>query len=145
MRMISWVLSLGLLVAAAPVLAEGEAAAVGEAGTAVAAVPQWEVARAIVTSGISEREPVDDVNQLAADAGQAYFFTELRGMQGQRVVHRWEHKGQVMAEVGFDVNGPRWRVWSSKNLMPEWTGVWTLSVVDGAGEVMVSRDFIYGQ
>jgi hypothetical protein len=29
--------------------------------------------------------------------------------------------------------------------MPEWTGVWTLSVVDGAGEVMVTRDFIYGQ
>ncbi len=134
MRIISWVLSLGLLVTAVPVLAEE-----------TAPNAQWEVARAIVTSGISEREPVDEVSQIAADSAQAYFFTELRGMQGQRVVHRWVHNDTVMAEVGFDVNGPRWRVWSSKSLMPEWAGTWQVSVVDGNGEVLVSREFSYGQ
>jgi hypothetical protein len=136
MRMISWVLSLGLLAAAVPVLAEEAAAP---------AAAQWEVARAIVTSGISEREPVDEMSQVAGDAAQVNFFTELRGMQGQRVVHRWVHNDTVMAEVGFDVNGPRWRVWSSKKMVPEWKGAWQVSVVDGNGEVLVTREFTYGQ
>jgi len=134
MRIVSWVLSLGLLVTAVPALAEG---AVGSG--------QWEVARAIVSSGISEREPVDEMSQVSGESAQVYFFTELRGMQGQRVVHRWVHNDTVMAEVGFDVNGPRWRVWSSKNMMPEWAGSWMVSVVDGNGEVLVSREFSYGQ
>ncbi|GAB4288270.1 MAG: hypothetical protein Kow0096_00530 [Thiohalomonadaceae bacterium] len=134
--MISWVLSLGWLAATVPALAE-EAAAPAQ--------PQWEVARAIVTSGISEREPVDELSQVAGESTKVYFFTELRGMQGQRVLHRWVHKDTVMAEVGFDVNGPRWRVWSSKNMMPDWQGTWQISVVDGNGEVLVSREFTYGQ
>ncbi|WP_127477624.1 DUF2914 domain-containing protein [Sulfurivermis fontis] len=134
MRMISWVLSLGLLAAALPALAEE------------AAPPaQWSVARAVVTSGINEREPVDELNQVAGEMTQVYFFTELRGMQGQRVLHRWVHNDTVMAEVGFDVNGPRWRVWSSKNMMPEWAGTWMVNVVDANGEVLVSREFSYGQ
>lgn len=134
MRIVSWILSLGLLVTAVPVLAQG-----------AAANGQWEVARAIVTSGISEREPVDEASQMTGESAQVYFFTELRGMQGQRVVHRWVHNDTVMAEVGFDVNGPRWRVWSSKNMMPEWAGNWLVSVVDGNGEVLVSREFSYAQ
>jgi hypothetical protein len=136
MRMISWVLSLGLLTAAVPVLAEEAAAP---------AAAQWEVARAIVTSGISEREPVDEMSQVSGDAAQVNFFTELRGMQGQRVVHRWVHNDTVMAEVGFDVNGPRWRVWSSKKMVSEWKGAWQVSVVDGNGEVLVTREFKYGE
>jgi len=134
MRVISWLGVLGLLATVVPVLADG-----------VAVNGQWEVARALVTSGISEREPVDEVTQIAGDSAQVYFFTELHGMQGQRVVHRWVHDDTVMAEVGFDVNGARWRVWSSKNMMPQWKGDWQISVIDGNGEVLVSREFTYGE
>ncbi len=102
------------------------------------------VARAVITTGISEREPVDEVTELAAETPTAYLFTELRDMQGERITHRWEYNGQVVSEVGFDVKAQRWRVWSSKTLQPVFAGKWTVHVVNSAGEVITSREFNYG-
>lgn len=108
------------------------AAAAGQAGETA----RGEVARAIFATGIVDREPVDTVEKLPADRQKIYFFTELRGMAGQTATHRWEHDGKVQAEVKFDVRGPRWRVWSSKNLPPDATGEWKVSVINGNGEVI---------
>ena len=95
-----------------------------------------EVARAAFATAIEDREPVDKVEKLPADRQKVYFFTELRDMAGQTVTHRWEHDGKVQAEVKFNVRGPRWRVWSSKNLPTDATGEWKVSVVNGNGEVI---------
>lgn len=91
------------------------------------------VVRALFTSDVREREPVDQHTTLPAGTGRIYFFTELRDMEGQTVSHRWEQDGEVMAEVPFNVGGPRWRVWSSKNIDSGATGEWSVAVVDGAG------------
>ncbi len=92
-----------------------------------------EVARAVFTSDISEREPVDTLTALQPGTPRVYFFTELRNLEGQTVTHRWTQGDQVVAEIPFNVGGSRWRVWSSKNLDSGATGEWTVSVVDGAG------------
>jgi hypothetical protein len=101
------------------------------------------VARATFTKAVEEREPVDSVDMLTTDASKVYFFTELRDMAGQTVTHRWEHDGKVMAEVPFTVNGTRWRVFSSKNLEPSWTGEWKVSVVDEGGGTLAVNTFTY--
>ncbi|MEE9280260.1 MAG: DUF2914 domain-containing protein [Myxococcota bacterium] len=102
------------------------------------------VARATFTSGVADREPVDTVTEVTTDHSVIYFFSELQNMAGERVTHRWEYNGQVMAEVPFSVGGPRWRVWSSKNLEPFWVGEWTVSVMkDGA--MLESRSFRYAE
>ncbi|NNF96580.1 MAG: DUF2914 domain-containing protein [Halobacteria archaeon] len=94
------------------------------------------VARSAFTSSIDDREPVDMLQQMNAMEQKVYFFTELRDMEGQTVTHRWELNGDVMAEVAFEVKGSRWRVWSSKNLQPEWVGEWKVSVLNSANEVI---------
>jgi len=94
------------------------------------------VARSAFTSSIEDREPVDTLQQMNAMDQKVYFFTELRDMEGQTATHRWELNGDVMAEVAFEVKGSRWRVWSSKNLQPEWTGEWKVSVLNSANEVI---------
>ncbi|WP_170165000.1 DUF2914 domain-containing protein [Inmirania thermothiophila] len=101
------------------------------------------VARAVFTTGITGREPVDRVVELPNDQRRVYYFTELVGLAGQTVTHRWEYGGRVMAEVAFRVGGPRWRVWSSKNLLPQWTGEWRVAVVDEAGRVLAEDRFNY--
>ena len=85
---------------------------------------------------MKDREPVDKLNNGKSDADHIYFFTELRDMEGQTAVHRWEHDGKVVSEVKFNVRGPRWRVWSSKTFMPSAKGEWKVSVLNGAGEVI---------
>lgn len=103
---------------------------------------EW-VARAQFTTNVIDREPVDDVTELTNDIDKILFFTELRSMTGQTVTHRWEYNGSVMAEVSFDIGGPRWRVYSSKNLLPSQTGEWKVSVVDGAGDIITEKTFNY--
>ena len=103
------------------------------------------VARAIFTTQIVDREPVDDLVTIPNSLQRVYFFSELRGLEGQIVTHRWEYNGQVMAEVKFKVGGPRWRVYSSKNLLPEWLGKWTVVVSDENGWPIKASVFEYTQ
>jgi len=94
------------------------------------------VVRSVFTTAVKDREPVDKLNNEKTHDDHIYFFTELRDMSGQTAIHRWEHDGKVVAEVKFNVRGPRWRVWSSKTFNPNATGEWKVSVVNGAGEVI---------
>lgn len=103
------------------------------------------VARAIFTSKIIDHEPVDELNSVPATQSRIYFFSDLRGLEGQIISHRWEYRDKVMAEVKFQVGGPRWRVYSSKNLLPEWTGEWTVVVTDASGKPIKTSVFKYGE
>lgn len=101
------------------------------------------VARAVVTTAIQDLEPGDAITQLGTEHSKVLFFTELRDMAGERIKHRWEYDGQVMAEVEFAIGGPRWRVYSSKNLQAEWAGHWQVSVVDATGTPLATSSFTY--
>lgn len=101
------------------------------------------VMRSVFTNGIEDREPVDNMQAVGNHGNSITYFTELRDMSGQTAKHRWEYNGNVMAEVEFNVRGPRWRVWSSKSLMPQWEGEWKVSVVNAAGDVIAEEVIDY--
>ncbi|HLQ26755.1 MAG TPA: DUF2914 domain-containing protein [Acidiferrobacterales bacterium] len=107
--------------------------------------PTGSVARAVFTTAMADREPVDNISSLGNNATKVYFFTELKDMAGQPVTHRWEFNGKVMSEVKFDVGAARWRVYSSKTLDPLWLGEWKVSVVDAAGSTLRANTFTYTQ
>jgi hypothetical protein len=124
--------------------AESPGAAAAET-TAAAEPPvsQGAVARAAFALDIVDREPTDAILELSNDHDRVYFFTELHRFQGQELVHRWEFGGEVVAEVPFGIDGPRWRVYSSKALDPARLGTWTVSVVDAAGAVVEQQSLDY--
>jgi hypothetical protein len=95
------------------------------------------------TTAVENREPVDQVTFVENDVRKVFFFSDLRGLDGKTVLHRWSHDGQVIAEVPFEVHGARWRVWSSKELRPDWIGEWTVEVVTDEGEVLGAETFTY--
>ncbi len=101
------------------------------------------VARATFTTLVADREPQDDVSELTNENVNVMFFTDLRDLQGQTISHVWERDGNVMARVPFAVQGPRWRVYSTKNLEPSWTGTWTVTVVDANGQELHRGSFSY--
>ncbi len=101
------------------------------------------VARSAFTLAVVDREPREAITELSNDQQHIYYFTELKGMTGQNIRHRWSYNGQPMAEIKFNVGAPRWRVWSSKTLMPDWIGKWTVSVVDELDQEVFSDSFEY--
>jgi hypothetical protein len=122
--------------------AEAPAEAVEETA---AAPPTGEVSRSAFTTAIAEREPVDQITVLDNDTTRIFFFSELVGLEGQTVMHHWEHDGEVVAAVPFEVSGPRWRVYSSKTLDPLWLGEWSVRVVDGMGNELSLDSFTYSE
>jgi hypothetical protein len=96
-------------------------------------VPDAYVARAMFTTDVVNREPVDQIVTLDENAEKVIFFTDLRNLQGRTVTHRWEFEGQVINEVAIKVGGPRWRAYSVKSLNPGEFGKWTVFVIDESG------------
>ena len=113
------------------------------APAADAAEQTGSVARAVFTSAVNNREPTDNLTSLTNDTTSIMFFTELQGLQGQTVTHRWERGEDVMSEVKFEVGSARWRVYSSKRLDPSWTGEWKVSVLDANGSTLSASTFTY--
>ena len=107
-------------------------------------VPEAFVARAIFTTGVVDREPIDQVVSVGPEVDTIYFFTDLRHLQGRVVKHRWEFDGQFMGEIEFKVGGPRWRVYSKKTLNPGETGKWTVLVLDQSGWPLHASIFMQG-
>jgi hypothetical protein len=108
-------------------------------------VPDAYVARAQFTTAVVDREPVDQVMELDAQADRIYFFTDLRNLQGRTITHRWEFEGKILSEVHFKVGGPRWRVYSAKSLNPGETGKWTVFVLDESGWPLHATIFKHGE
>lgn len=102
-----------------------------------------EVSRAQFTSAILDREPTDELSAISPSTDKIFFFTEVRNMDGSSITHRWSLNGAVMAEVEFKVRAQRWRVYSSKTLLPEWRGDWVVDVLDGDGKVLETRTVGY--
>jgi hypothetical protein len=108
-------------------------------------VPDAYVARALFTTEVIEREPVDQVVSVGPERDRIFFFTDLRNLQGRTVKHRWEFEGQFMGEIEFKVGGPRWRVYSKKTLKPGASGKWTVLVLDQSGWPLHASIFMQGK
>jgi hypothetical protein len=95
-----------------------------------------EVTEAVITTGISERRPVDAGETFPASVGRLYCFTELTGAADGKITHVWYREGQEMARIELPVSSSHWRTWSSKTLLPEWTGKWEVQILDGSGNLL---------
>ncbi len=101
------------------------------------------VTQAQFTTGVSNREPADAVSSLDNSHDQVFFFTALKDAAGQTITHRWEFNGKTVAEVNLQPKANHWRTWSSKILMPDQIGTWTVQVLDDSGKVLMSKSFDY--
>ena len=99
------------------------------------------VSRALLTTGVMQREPVDNV--CIPESNKITFFTEINNYANHRVTHRWKYKNETKFELSFNVRGPRWRVWSSKNMYIKWVGPWVIEVVDEEGNILTQKLFYY--
>ncbi|NRA69736.1 MAG: DUF2914 domain-containing protein [Gammaproteobacteria bacterium] len=103
------------------------------------------ITRMALTSAIKDHEPSDELgHQLNAEKAQVlYFFTEVSGLAGQQISHRWTLNNRVMATVNLNVGGDRWRTYSSKNVTEQMLGQWLVEVINGQGLVISRYKFDY--
>ncbi|MFQ5847346.1 MAG: DUF2914 domain-containing protein [Candidatus Methylomirabilales bacterium] len=101
-----------------------------------------EVVRDAVAAAISDREPVDASQVFSPTIGTIYYFTAVRSPRPPtEITHVWYHGEREVARVTLSVNGPIWRTWSSKRILPTWTGSWRVEALTPEGTVLASQDF----
>jgi hypothetical protein len=101
------------------------------------------IVNATFTSAIADGAPVDFRQSFLTNTRVVYFYAELLDLQGQTVKHRWRLEGKPMQEVPIAVTRAREPSWSSLAMQPEWTGDWTVEVIDGRGQVIGRGNFAY--
>ena len=101
------------------------------------------VANATFTSDIVDGAPVDFRQEFFNTTPVVYYYSELLDLAGQTVVHRWSLEGKVMQEVRIRVTRARQPAWSRNKMQPEWTGNWTVEVVNEKGELLDTANFAY--
>ena len=101
------------------------------------------ISQAVFAKSIKDRTPQDIIELNDNSLKKLYFFTNIRNLEGEIITHRWLYNDRVMAEVYLEVDGNRWRTWSSKNLWHKWTGIWTVQVVLENGNIILDKTFYY--
>lgn len=114
------------------------------AGTSGEMAMSEHVKRAVITTDVVDREPVDDLMNIDGQVQKVFFFTEIVDFAGNSVSHRWIFNDETKAEVGpWQIESSRYRTSSSKNMSPEWKGKWVVQVVDDADNVLAEKSFLY--
>lgn len=109
---------------------------------ALAMAGEARVLEAVLATGVENRQPVGAASAFAADVGRVYAFTRIAGAESEgSVTHVWYYAGQVKAQVQLPVRSEDWRTWSSKTVLPNWTGEWLVEVQAPDGRVLASLPF----
>jgi hypothetical protein len=101
------------------------------------------VRRAIICSGIMNHEPTDSLANVSSKTSKVFFFTEVAGMEGKTITHRWIKDGNKVADIRISMASDRYRCHSSRSVSGK-SGNWTAQVVDNNGKVLREVAFTVG-
>lgn len=103
------------------------------------------VSESAISRDVVDRVPVDADTTFPADVGRLYYWTRIDGAEGDTTVHHvWFHGDEERADLELRVGASSWRTWSTKTIMPEWTGDWRVEVRDAEGNVLETIRFTVG-
>ena len=97
-------------------------------------------AAGVTVSRIAACERVENREPVAADSifvgvEKLCCFTEIHGAAEPTFVHHvWYRGDKEMARIKLTVGAARWRTYSSKKIIPSWTGDWRVDILDAQGK-----------
>ena len=101
-----------------------------------------ELRDAAVARDVQDRAPVGTSTSFDSNVGKLYAFTRIVGAEGDmKIYHKWYHGDVLVADVPLTVRSGNWRTWSSKNVVPDWTGDWRVVIVSEDGSVLGTVKF----
>ncbi len=114
------------------------------AGSATVQESDLTVEKMIFCTGIEERLPVGESTQFFESVERIYCYTRINGAADTlEVTHVWFFGDEEKARVPLNIKSASWRTWSSKKMLPAWSGVWRVDILGPDGEVLLSREFVY--
>ena len=113
-------------------------------GMILSVTPVWalEVADAVITTAIIDREPADRVDAFPRQNGKLYCFTRIMGAEDPTMIyHAWYSGKQLISRVELPINSSDWRTWSEKRFLDDWAGECRVEIQDVDGNVLEEVGF----
>jgi hypothetical protein len=83
-----------------------------------------------------------EATEFPPDVGRVYCRTRVTGAStSTQITHVWYHDGEAMAKVVLPIGSANWRTYSSKAILPVWTGLWEVKVLDAHGTIIGEAGF----
>ena len=141
-KMVAVGVGAAMVAAAAPQQQDTTAkpAAAPQAAAAPASAVTVEI---VIGKNVADRMPTDTASAFPADVGSLVCWTKVTGAAGQKITHTWTH-GPHTDVITLSVGGSPWRTYSRRTMDPSWTGEWTVTVKDEAGNVIGTKTFTVG-
>jgi hypothetical protein len=90
----------------------------------------------------AQRQLVGESEEFPPEIERVFCLTRIVGAEeATEVAHVWYHEGEMMARVNLMVGSADWRTYSSKAILPAWTGGWEVKVLDADGNIIGSQSF----
>ena len=86
---------------------------------------------------------IDFRQQFMNSTPAVFYYGELVGLTGQTVKLRWSLEGKSKQEESIKVTRAQQPAWSKMKMQEEWTGDWTVMVLNGQGQVIDQRNFAF--
>lgn len=95
---------------------------------------------------VENREVVGTDSTFTNDIGTVFCYTHVTGAEDTtEIAHVWYYQDEEKARVPLEVRSSDWRTWSSKQILPAWTGEWNVRIEDAEGNVLGSSSFIVNE
>jgi len=112
--------------------------------SAIALEQELEVPELVIGVEVNKKDRTVDGagTDFASDVGKLVCFTRVVGAEEQTQIHHvWYYNGKTIAKIPLQIKSRSWRTWSSKKILPGWTGDWVVKVLDSDGLVIASQKF----
>ncbi len=83
----------------------------------------------------------DQIN--AAAVPHLALYSEVKGLNGQHIEHRWYYEGKLMTRITLPVKLDYWRTYSRKEFDPSQKGEWRVEILDPQQNLLFSHHFHY--
>ncbi len=104
-----------------------------------------EVVDAAICRNVQDRQPVEPGAAFPADVGKIYCWSKIKDGQDTTIKHIYYYDGKEKGAAELQVRSPMFRTYSTKAILPAWTGKWRVDIVDSQGKVLKSLDFTIGE
>ena len=121
----------------------GSAQGTGSQEAKLLVADNMRVVRAVATSEIKNKNPLDLGNSFPWTTEKVYIWSMIECKQPPSSVrHTYYFEGQKVNDIELKIKSPQWRTWSYKTLLEKrWIGQWKVEITSAEGELLQSIFF----
>ena len=104
------------------------------------------IKRFIISPSVKANEPFGTINDIIFDNNNiatVYAFSEVSNLKNTTLYYLWSLNGEDVAKVKVNIEGDRWRSYSSKFIQPTMHGEWKVELQNENAEILAINRFYY--